>query len=214
MIKYHLLSYPRSGNHLFRGVFEFYTKIPSVGCVDSPTDVSIFEKNPSFYVPKSKDPILFKAHFAHEIFYRENRYKNNQWRLIFLFRDPFEAISSHITHSLRWYHQGFISKKIIKKIMKSNIGLYLNNINLYQSSKLNKISINYKEMISGSRINIFDEFDLNFNDEKIIQITKNSQQSIKRDTSEAKVILKESKYADILKKKYQELLSERQGDSY
>lgn len=203
-----MLSYPRSGNHLFRGVFEMNTKIPSVGCVGSTNDESIFAKNASIYIPKSHDPILFKAHFIREVFYRESLDKNSEWRLIFLFRDPFDAIASHITRSLKWFYTGSIKDQKLKNLLKKNTEIYLNAANFYQTSKLNKVCINFKEMVSGSKITIFDQFNLNFDDKKIKQITKNSQKSISKSTTEVKEFIENSEYANILEDKYLELLSE------
>ena len=151
------------------------TKIPSVGCVGSTKDTSILEKNASIYIPKSHDPILFKAHFIREILYRETLDKKSEWRLIFLFRDPFDAIASHITRSLKWFYIGTFKDEKLKNFLKKNAEIYLNAANFYQTSRLNKVCINFKEMISGSRMTIFDQFDLNFNDNEIRQITITSQ---------------------------------------
>ena len=170
MIKYHLLSYPRSGNHLFRGVFEMATKIPSVGCVGSTKDTSILEKNALIYTPVSHEPILFKAHFIREILYRETLDKKSEWRLIFLFRDPFDAIASQILREIKWFHIGSNKDEHLKSLLKINTEMYLNSSNFYQTSKLNKVCINFKEMVSGSRMTIFDQFDLNFNNNKIKQV--------------------------------------------
>ena len=51
-------------------------------------------------------------------------------------------------------------------MLKKNTETYLNAANFYQTSKLNKVCINFKEMVSGSKITIFDQFNLNFDDKK------------------------------------------------
>jgi len=94
-----LLSYPRSGNHLVRGVLEFMLKIPTLGCENNEKgDQPLCERNDeakNFFQIESGvnmenwTEIIRKAHKPNEIS------TDQETKMIFLVRDPLECILSH-----------------------------------------------------------------------------------------------------------------------
>jgi len=87
-----LLSYPRSGNHLVRYIIEFLTGQATLGCFSNRVqDSPIFKRYSVRLLGHVKEdaPVAKKSHFAYEL-------KDHKCdKLIFILRDPVEAILSH-----------------------------------------------------------------------------------------------------------------------
>lgn len=138
-IPYFLFSFPRSGNHLCRFIAEYLTGRVSAGCSDNPQDIPICanrfpgESNPLDFVDISKTPIIQKVHRVREI-HADSAKMAASFGLIFVHRDPAEAIINHATGEA-WKFPELLDW------MRENIRFF-NNFNGP------KVSIRYEELIT------------------------------------------------------------------
>lgn len=95
--QWHLVSYPRSGNHLLRTLIESMTGRPTLGCPDNARDTPIYQRvnSPQAEAIEIRDtrPIGYKSHTLKHVA-RHRRAAEGCWGLIFLTRDPVQAIAS------------------------------------------------------------------------------------------------------------------------
>lgn len=95
-----ILSYPRSGNHFVRFLIEFATGKPTKGCLDSIVDHyicrNVFPQHPKILAHVKGDPEYIKYHFVWKIEeHIQKRMINQLNKVIFILRNPVEAIARH-----------------------------------------------------------------------------------------------------------------------
>lgn len=204
--KTHILSYPRSGNHLMRTFLEYQFRVPTVGSVNSATDLSIAEKT-KFMNHKiiNAKPKFYKAHFIKEVLLREKKYEQDNWGLIFLLRHPFDAISSHVARSKAY--NSFLKNKFDRmQVLENNIEFYLNLIDFYQRYPREAVCVLFDDMIEGKEVLLTEKIKINFNNEKLNITARKSQSSLAQKYAHNKQIilqeLQKSVYSDVLTEKY------------
>lgn len=109
---WHILSYPRSGNHAVRTIIERYTGRPTLGCPGNQVqDKPIFlrEKNKRIGLIKITDqrPIGRKSHYPREMLFHDAH--EDGAGIILITRDPVKAIVSHL--GPRWKPKGLFRAK-------------------------------------------------------------------------------------------------------
>lgn len=100
---WHIVSYPRSGNHAVRAILEYLTHRPTVSRgVDQPIHMRKANQDARLIEVHDPDPIGYKAHFLAEIL--ENQMRSvKPSGLILITRDPADAIVSHLyPEYIRW----------------------------------------------------------------------------------------------------------------
>lgn len=132
---WHILSYPRSGNHLARAILEGYSHRPTIGCPGvARRDGPIYLRQPNLrdrtIVVDDQRPIGFKSHFVRE-FHAHDRALAGQAGLLLITRDPLKAISSHVYREVR--RGAFTRDRTIRKRVSASIDCYLSLIHIYRS---------------------------------------------------------------------------------
>ncbi len=135
----YILSYPRSGNHLVRGLVEYLTKKPTNGCLTNPEDTTIqsrLENVSTDFQGISGNPEWTKAHDPME----ELKNVTHRSKLILIVRDPLEALPSHL--------------KTTKDDMLSNLkpyskhhDWYVNILNRFQIWTGPKLLLYYEDLV-------------------------------------------------------------------
>lgn len=132
---WHIISYPRSGNHLARAIIEGYSHRPTVGCPGiAKRDGPIYLRRPN-QLSKAisvvdQRPIGFKSHFVRE-FHAHDRMLEGRAGLLLITRDPIQAISSHIYRNVG--RRCIIRNRTIRKQVSASIESYLSLIHIYRS---------------------------------------------------------------------------------
>lgn len=134
-----LLSYPRSGNHLVRFLVESVSRRPTLSAMDIESSIlplglhdrPAFLKTDGIRV-SNPQPILIKRH---------NILANDQFeKMIFLRRDPVEAVLSHLKHEP---DEGFSEKAV------QEVALYNELIGHFDAFPASgKIVITYEELLA------------------------------------------------------------------
>ena len=100
---WHLISFPRSGNHLVRGLLEGASGRKTLGCSGAKNDEPIYKRIENkrrkiLDVDPFKPPVAMKSHFSTEIWRYSKKYP--EAGVILITRDPVDAISSHLLRSI------------------------------------------------------------------------------------------------------------------
>nr|WP_281414311.1 sulfotransferase domain-containing protein [Pseudohalocynthiibacter aestuariivivens] len=150
---FHIVSAPRSGNHLVRTIFEAYSHRPTEGCLGIKSDPPIHSRKlnleKKLITISDTRPIAFKAHRVREVFLREKNWDEASG-LIFVLRDPVSAISSQLVRS------GMMNNNPLKNMTRKRrlflqdaVENYISLINLYKLWKENnKILVRFEDLIS------------------------------------------------------------------
>lgn len=151
-----ICSFPRSGNHLTRFVIEYITGRPTFGCLDNPKDIPIFQNTfvdtPSVLSHVKGQPLGYKSHKGEET---ENLIKSKYCdRLLFIQRDPLEAILAYTMHRKfpliqREYFLG----------LKKNVKMYFDLERYYAGIDVPKRKISYRNLISLDRTDYLQEIE-------------------------------------------------------
>ncbi|MDM9625968.1 hypothetical protein QTL95_08680 [Rhizobium sp. S152] len=96
---WHIISYPRSGNHAVRAIVERFSGRPTLGCPGNERDdppLYLRKKNQSLNLIKIEDErcIGRKSHSLFDLI-RHDAHEENAG-LVLITRDPLDAITSHI----------------------------------------------------------------------------------------------------------------------
>jgi len=141
-----LVSFPRSGNHAFRYIIEKLTHSTTIGCQGvRHNDLPIYIQSDCISnADPTKRPSFVKCHFLKQI-YKDHlelgHFENYDNLIVFIFRDPVEAISSHC--------ESFVN---VRRLIRS-IQYYFALVELAtRLSKRNTVIIQYSEMINASSI--------------------------------------------------------------
>lgn|GEM_PF-2948519 len=132
---WHIMSYPRSGNHLARAILEGYSHRPTIGCPGvTKRDGPIYLRKPNLrdgaIMVDDQRPIGFKSHFVRE-FHTHDRALGGQAGLLLITRDPLKAISSHVYRDVSC--GTFTRDRTIRKRVSASIDSYLSLIHIYRS---------------------------------------------------------------------------------
>lgn len=145
-IPYIILSFPRSGNHWCRYIVEYFSDRATIGAdchektsnwvdiVDSP----MYKRTTMLTVDETKSPIAKKRHKL----ITEDR--GNE-KLLTLIRDPFEAITRHIT-TIPNYRNFSISNRVVSDCIDN----YFYVLSTYNKWSHSKNIIYYKDLITTS----------------------------------------------------------------
>lgn len=131
----HLISYPRSGNHLTRFIIEYISCRPTHGCIGGHSDTYICAKqfeNPNLlhHVKMSDPPIVYKSHIIPETIGK---------KVIIIIRDPFECITRH--KKKRFIIEG-----------ENSLHTYMTLIDYYHKFDGDKLLIYYEDLIKTPHI--------------------------------------------------------------
>lgn len=163
-LKFYIVSYPRSGNHLLRYIIESLTFLPTLGAQNGKSEYStIFSIDKPIYKKtdiniKSRKPIGLKRHHFEN--FEETGYELD---LILILRNPVEAIFSHNILVLL--------KDFNKKVIMNEFEKYCELLKVYDNSTKEKILIYYSDLLKNDEV-VIDNLK-NF----LIQYTSNLNQS-------------------------------------
>nr|WP_321461592.1 sulfotransferase domain-containing protein [uncultured Cohaesibacter sp.] len=150
---WHIVSYPRSGNHAVRAILEYVTERPTLPSLEArKLDIPIYLRKPNqlenFIKVTNDHPIGYKSHFLLEFLQNEEISKRNSG-IILITRDPLEAIVSHLypdyeraksLHALKSFL--FLSKKrtylddgLWSEKIRSSVNIYLSCVFAYRTMK-------------------------------------------------------------------------------
>ncbi len=133
MKKTYIISYPRSGNTLFRTIMEYHSKQPTDGTCDNPAHKNRLMK-PIIYKTRTNF-IAYKTHVWDVI--------NPEDKVFFIIRDYKECI---IRHNQK--HRG-ISFELFKKQTRGENNDYIDLLQKFDSHPGPKYIIYYEDMIKG-----------------------------------------------------------------
>ena len=195
VLSWHILSYPRSGNHLVRALVEFASHRPKLGCKNGRNDPPIYLRKPNQLLKKiiinDENPIGFKSHSLHEA---QLVQKNNPRNLglVFVQRKMEEAIFSNSYRNLeKKFH---LNGRELRKKIEQEIDFYLGSQLFYKNYDAGpKICINFED-ITNQDVNramiVSESFlsemglantKLNIKDfEEIKELARESQKSIRK----------------------------------
>ena len=188
---WHIISYPRSGNHLVRGIVEAYSHRPTEGGFGTKYDPPIYQNKANkdgLISIKSDVTIGYKAHFLREIHSRDLLYGRHNLGMVLITRNPADAIASHCARLLSNKRKYPILTERRKRVVVQNeIDNYLALIFRFASQKKEmKVHLKYESLISPETskqtvVELLSALNVELTGpplEKVLQITKSSQVSI------------------------------------
>lgn len=129
-----IMSYPRSGNHLLRGVVEYASHRPTLGCPGSRRDTPIYQRAPNQQaqvIQITRDqPIGYKAHTLNCV-WQHTRASRRRLKTVLLLRRPVDAISSHL---LRFLDSMYLSDKTLNREVERAISMYLEPVMFFRQT--------------------------------------------------------------------------------
>lgn len=148
ILAWHVLSYPRSGNHLVRTLLEFASHRPTMGVIESTKDDPIFSRPPNQALNliniKNFKPIGYKSHWLNQVRLVERTISEPKG-LIFIQRKMENAIFSHLYRSLR--KKLFVSNRLIQTSVRDAVNQYLSVVYFYESYNAGpKIKILFEDL--------------------------------------------------------------------
>lgn len=188
---WHIISYPRSGNHLVRGIVEAYSQRPTEGCFGIKSDTPIYQNKANkdgIISIKSDIPIGYKAHLLREIHSRDLLYGRYNLGMVLITRNPADAIASHcvriLSNKLKY---PILTERRKRTVVQNEIDSYLALLFRFASHKNElKVHLKYESLISPETskqtvVELLSAFNVELTGpplEKVLQITKSSQVSI------------------------------------
>ena len=141
LLSYKLIiqSFPRSGNHLARAFIEIVTGKPTRGCPRTPSDAPIILNylNCDLHYramerASKKHFIGYKSHFQFEYNFNKREINRQGYKHlpIFIFRDPRDAIKSHMCRAV---NEGLSEEKDLDHWTGQTIKLYQQTIDIFES---------------------------------------------------------------------------------
>lgn len=104
-MRWHVVSFPRSGNHAVRAIIEKYTRRPTRGGWGASADTPIYLRKPNRDAGEidvqNEEPIAFKAHRIYEM-HQNEREQSETMGMMLITRDPVDAISSQVCRHFRF----------------------------------------------------------------------------------------------------------------
>lgn len=210
-----ILSYPRSGNHILRTFFEYFTCQPTLGCPCSPNDTPIYTRKPNA-TRKLIDildhtPIAVKSHTSLDIWRHQKNAKIDE--VVLITRDPVECISSHATRTLR--KRWRVTDRVLDQTVDRELVSYLSTLCLFKNfDRRSRQHILFEDMVGDhqneqkiaevlSRV-CQKTIEVNVEDiKKVTSLSLDSQQSLKKKNSRLKArvrsnVAKKISYAEVI----------------
>lgn len=132
-MRYLIASFPRSGNHLVRGILEWAFRRPTRGAPGSRRDPAIGDRTPNAEWRaigfESLDPVGVKLHYLHQsmMIGRECPSAGN---LLLITRDPADAISSQLLRDFAYLP--WLSGRRLRRSVERAVSDYLALVWLYR----------------------------------------------------------------------------------
>lgn len=201
---WHLVSFPRSGNHLLRGLLEYASGRKTLGCPGAKNNGPIFSKEPNqlrkiIVVDDRRPPVALKSHFSTEIWRHQK--KHSAQGCILIIRNPVDAITSHLMRGIKSERDLALSDygREIEHLQRA----YLHLLYVYRSYPEHKrILVRFEELISsperaasitsaiGQKMcEEFAALDLGTTS-SVFEVTKESQRSLKNSDRVVEKIVK------------------------
>lgn len=148
---WHIISYPRSGNHLVRTIAEYTSGRPTLGCPNSKSDTPIYQKKPNkksnlIQITNSR-PIGLKSHFIHEIL--KHQRAHDPKNILLILRKPADAISSHCARILA--SKTIPTKGFKQDLIDKQISNYLSLVFSYKAMSAQEKSVVKFEALTGEQ---------------------------------------------------------------
>ena len=132
-MRFLVASYPRSGNHLVRGLVEFGFRRPTLGLQahnDGPISDGAPNRARRVIAIENRDPIGLKVHFLHQLLARKRDFPDAVG-MILVTRDPREAITSQLLRHFR--RSPWISGRGLRIEIERSISDYLGLLYAYRA---------------------------------------------------------------------------------
>ena len=134
-MKFIVASYPRSGNHLVRGILEFGFRRPTLG---PPAllmrDGPIADRPPNqakrVIAIEDREPIGLKAHYLHHVLAHQRRFPDATGVLL-VSRNPGDAITSQLLR--RFSRSPWLTERRLRLGVERNVSDYLGLLFLHQA---------------------------------------------------------------------------------
>lgn len=134
-MKFIVASYPRSGNHLVRGILEFGFRRPTLG---PPAllmrDGPIADRPPNaarhVIAIEDREPIGLKAHYLHHVLAHQRKFPDATGVLL-VTRNPAEAITSQLLR--RFSRSPWLTERRLRLGVERNVSDYLGLLFLHQA---------------------------------------------------------------------------------
>jgi hypothetical protein len=149
---WHIVSYPRSGNHLVRTLVEYSSKRPTLGVIDSPKDIPIYLRPPNQNLNLIQiadfNPIAYKSHFLSHIRLVE-KFNQDPFGLVLVQRKIENAVTSHLYRSLR--KRLFLKDSEIHVAVEGAVNQYFSVLHFFESyDRGPKIKVSFEEIASSN----------------------------------------------------------------
>lgn len=146
---YHLLSYPRSGNHLVRALLEYGFGRPTLGCFETERDTPIYQRAPNrrtgMIQITNQTPIGYKSHFILDTIKAEMAYGQIPG-LVIIVRDPVAGIASHTCRSIKGL-TAFKPKEIRRRV-EHGLNSYMALVHYFCSRPAaNKLVVEFERLL-------------------------------------------------------------------
>ena len=189
---YHLLSYPRSGNHMVRTLLEYGFGRPTLGCFESERDTPIYQRAPNrrkgLIQITNEAPIGYKSHFILETIKAEMAHGQIPG-LVIIVRDPVAAIASHTCRSIKGFTA--FKPKEIRRMVEHGLNSYLALVHYFRSHPAaRKLVVEYERLLDPdtqldyangllSRLDCDTRLDRDQLD-RLLSVSKDSQESLRK----------------------------------
>ncbi len=149
-LRWHIVSYPRSGNHAARAIIEATTGRPTLGCRGSTPDTPIYLRSPNkrdgLIRIRDKTPIGYKAHWNYEIIANE-REIDGQMGFLLMLRDPVDAIASQ-SYRLLARKKYYLPQKQIAEVVNCQVKDYIALLTYFAAFRGLKACIRFECLLS------------------------------------------------------------------
>ena len=164
---WHIVSYPRSGNHAVRALLELFAQRPTLGCPGSDVDIPIYQREANqrqrLIAISNSQPIGRKSHSLADMHLHLKDTSALSAGVILITRDPAEAIMSHLyPEYAAWHHrQKKLSKNSFSRLFRKNqvsknwkeavrweVSLYLESIYMFLcASAQTRLHLHFEDLI-------------------------------------------------------------------
>lgn len=150
-LRWHIVSYPRSGNHAARAIIEATTGRPTLGCHGSAVDTPIYLREPNkrdgLICITDNTPIGYKAHWSYEIIANERQI---DWKMGFLLmlRDPVDAIASQ-SYRVLARNKYFLPQERIAECVNCEVKDYIALLTYFAAYRGLKACVRFESLLGG-----------------------------------------------------------------
>lgn len=147
-LRWHIVSYPRSGNHAARAIIEAITGRPTLGCRGSTVDTPIYMRGPNkrdgLICITDSTPIGYKAHWNFEIIANE-RETDAKMGFLLMLRDPIDAIASQSYRVLA--NKYYLPQRRIEKFVNRQVRDYIALLTYFTGFRGLKACIRFESLL-------------------------------------------------------------------